>query len=176
MRDVQASVILYIQPTRMRRIKMQCLRDMVCKCKRASKRVQESVCDGGTRESLMLLCSRHIICVLGFPMVTTPIVTTFMKPTPRYFGVFTLKRAPCTLTKKTRVSFPIFPIRIQRGVNVLACGISASNGWRSACDLTLMTEIAGDHRLASSTPLCRWQLQHALSCLWVVDQCRLQER
>ena len=109
-------------------------------------------------------------------MVTTAIVTTFMKPTPRHCGVFTLTRAPCTLTKKTRVSFPISPIRNQRGVNVLACGISASNRWRSACDLTLTTEKAGDRRLAPRAPLCRRQLQHALSCLWVGDQRRLRER
>jgi len=53
--STNARVILYIQPTRMRRIeaKMQCLIDMVCKCKRASKRVRESVCDGGTGESLV---------------------------------------------------------------------------------------------------------------------------
>jgi hypothetical protein len=45
------------------------------------------------------LCSRHIICILTFPVVTPAVVTTLMKTAPRHCGVFALARTPCALTE-----------------------------------------------------------------------------
>lgn len=44
--------------------------------------------------------------------MTSTVVTTLVKATPRHCGVFTLARPPCTLTK-SGVSYPISPIRIK---------------------------------------------------------------
>jgi len=91
----------------------------------------------------------HVIGVLRFLGVAPTVVTTPMKSTPRHCGVFTLERPPCTL---------------------IACRVSTSHWRRSACDLPFTAEQAGDRMLVPS--LGRWQLQHALSGLWVRRQRR----
>lgn len=100
-----------------------------------------------------ILCSRNIICVLRFPVVSPAVVTALMKTTPRHRWVFTLARAPCALAIHRSQLFN-FHDGHQRA-HVLACGIGASNGWGSTRDLTLTAEKTGDRRFAPRAPLCR---------------------
>jgi hypothetical protein len=92
--------------------------------------------------------------ILGFPVVTSALVTTLMKTTPRHYGVFALARTPCALTESPMLFFSI-SLKSSTRHNVLACRIGTSNGWCPTRDLTPTAEETGDPGFASCPPLCR---------------------
>ncbi len=99
--------------------------------------------------------SRHMICILGLPVVGPTVVTTVMKTTPRHRWVFTIAsaRALCALTKPhSQLINSSIGIK---GAHVLASGIGAFNGWHFTRDLTPTAEETGNHRFTPRAPLCR---------------------
>jgi hypothetical protein len=63
------------------------------------------------------LCSRHIICILKFSVMTPAVVVMPMKTALWWCGIIAVEGAPCALTK-LNVSFQ-FPWWVQRGMTYL---------------------------------------------------------